>query len=783
MLRFGVARLLILGLVGLALAAAAIATGSTAVAHPGITTTETSIDVVGAITARRLDDGRVEFAFRPSGGARIFPEERFVPADAASNSWLVSSDVTHVDATLGRIIARRLDDGRMEFGFRVEGGDELLPALRFVPAVTSGGWLRSSELSFSVAPPDLMPEFSATLGDQSFKTWDETTELTLPAAEGGDGTLSYELLPAVPGLSFEAQLRRLAGVPSRAGTYLMVYRVADADGDVDELRFMIDVVYGYEASDLADDAMADSAAEEPAMEEEAAEEEEAPAAEEEAAVDEAEVKVAEVSAGKGGSVSPVRLNRPGATTFVDNPRSGFTVTAEDSTSTFSLDVDRTSYFLALNWANARYRIDPDSVRAEEWVNAFDYGYESPTSDDRFAITTALVEHPSAAGLHLARIAFQAPELPDDAPLNVTLVLDASGSMAWGNRVEIARAAAEAIRGGLREGDQIAVVQFSDNVLRRYTVRPTHPDDERVTASIGGLRPTSSTNVQAGLDLGLWLAGGMRHERPDAINYIILMSDGVANVDATDPFAILEATGDREPSNPIRLITVGVGIENYNDYLLEQLAQHGNGWYRYLDTPEQARQTFSRANWLALSRPFADQTRAQVEWDSSAVAQWRLVGYENRVTSDESFTEDRNEFAEIPSGVAVTVFYELELTEGTSAEQVDLGGVELRWLTPRSGESNSQAARISGAEDGDANIVARRELGALVALAADRYGSLTSVDDDAGADVRAELERLATQLDGLQPELGSLDAYDDFRLLLSHLIAGLPAAPPDSGYSP
>ena len=211
MLRFGVARLLILGLVGLALAAAAIATGPTAVAHPGITTTETSIDVVGAITARRLADGRVEFAFRPSGGARIFPEQRYVPADAALNSWLVSSDVTHVDATLGRIIARRLDDGRMEFGFRVEGGDELLPHLRFVPAVTSGGWLRSSELSFSVAPPDLTPEFSATLGDQTFSTWDETTELTLPAAEGGDGALSYTLLP----VGARPQLRRAAAATDR----------------------------------------------------------------------------------------------------------------------------------------------------------------------------------------------------------------------------------------------------------------------------------------------------------------------------------------------------------------------------------------------------------------------------------------------------------------------------------------------------------------------------------------------------------------------------------------
>ena len=403
--------------------------------------------------------------------------------------------------------------------------------------------------------------------------------------------------------------------------------------------------------------------------------------------------------GDPGSLAP-RSTTPRDTTFVDNPRSGFTVTTEDSTSTFSLDVDRTSYFLALNWANARYRIDPDSVRAEEWVNAFDYGYEAPASDDRFAITTALVEHPSAAGLHLARIAFQAPELPDDAPLNVTLVLDASGSMAWG---QSGRDRARSGGGDPRRGCARAI--RSPWCSSATTCCVGTPSVRRTRTMNGSPRRSHacgrhrSTNVQAGLDLGLWLAGGMRHERPDAINYLILMSDGVANVDATDPFAILEATGDREPSNPIRLITVGVGIENYNDYLLEQLAQHGNGWYRYLDTPEQARQTFSRANWLALSRPFADQTRAQVEWDSSAVAQWRLVGYENRVTSDESFTEDRNEFAEIQSGVAVTVFYELELTEGTSAAQADLGGVELRWLTPRSGESNSQAARILGRRGG------------------------------------------------------------------------------------
>ena len=126
-----------------------------------------------------------------------------------------------------------------------------------------------------------------------------------------------------------------------------------------------------------------------------------------------------------------------------------------------------------------------------------------------------------------------------------------------------------------------------------------------------------------------------------------MSDGVANVDATNPFAILESASDNNPNNPLRLITIGVGITNYNDVLLEQLAQHGNGWYRYLSEPEEGRRLFDRENWLALSVPFADQTRAQVVWNDELINSWRMIGYENRVTSDESFTRAEKKFAELP----------------------------------------------------------------------------------------------------------------------------------------
>ena len=341
-------------------------------------------------------------------------------------------------------------------------------------------------------------------------------------------------------------------------------------------------------------------------------------------------------------------------------RQPFVATAEDAVSTFSLDTDRTSYQLALSWLQEGYDIEPDSVRAEEWINAFDYQYEAPADDWGFAITSNVAMHPLDGSKHLVRIGFQAAEVPDDRPLNVTLVLDASGSMGDGNRVDIARAAAESIRQSLRPQDRVAVIHFTENVIHELTVEHQSPDATAVQRSIQRLAPHGSTNVQAGLNQGVRLADQIRQERPEAYNYVILMSDGVANVDATNPFAILESAYDRNALNPLRLITIGVGINNYNDVLLEQLAQHGNGWYRYLDDTGQARSTFSRDSWLALSTPFADQTRAQVTWDPDLVKSWRIIGYENRVTSDESFAEDRKEFAEIPSGAATTVFYELEL---------------------------------------------------------------------------------------------------------------------------
>ena len=486
---------------------------------------------------------------------------------------------------------------------------------------------------------------------------------------------------------------------------------------------------------------------------------------------------ADGAAGPAGAPGPHGAASDGSgtppdTTFRDYQRQPFVESSEDNVSTFSLDADRTSYYLALNWANWGYEVDPASVRAEEWVNAFDYRYGLASDSASFAITSDLYPHPLDESKRLARIAFQAPELVDDKPLNVTLVLDASGSMADGNRVDIARQAAESIRQSLRAEDRIAVVHFTGDVIDRHTVEHSAPDSYRVMDSISWLQPHGSTNVQAGLNLGVRLADRVRDQRPDAYNYVILMSDGVANVDATDPFAILETAYDANARNPLRLITIGVGINNYNDALLEQLAQHGNGWYRYLDSAEQAQATFARESWLALSIPFADQTRAQVTWDSEVVKKWRIIGYENRVTPDHTFTQDRKEFAELHSGAATTVFYELELQEGAwRLGSANLGRVELRWVKPDTGKSWSQSAPLTGNpnagfEGRDGSLA---HFGAIAALAADRYGSLSFHGGEGDyRRVYYDLEALLDQLYSLNGDLWALDAYHDFLFLLEHI---------------
>ena len=205
-------------------------------------------------------------------------------------------------------------------------------------------------------------------------------------------------------------------------------------------------------------------------------------------------------------------------------------------STFSLDADRASYHRALTLAHQEAQINPADVRAEEWINAIHHGYKATLQWD-FTLYQDVFLHPDTPGMHMARIGFKAPEsLRSEPQVNVTLVIDTSGSMREGNRIQIAQEAALTLANSLKDMDNIAVVKFSEHVGDVMEHRPAR--HFRRDTGILNLHAGGPTNVQAGLDEGLWLADQVRRDNPNAVNYVVLFSDGVANVNATDPFGIV-----------------------------------------------------------------------------------------------------------------------------------------------------------------------------------------------------------------------------------------------------
>ena len=111
-----------------------------------------SDDQTGRIVARRLDDGRTEFGWQPTGGARVLPTARYFPADVGHQRWLNSSPVEVGDVEIGRINARLWGDGRIEFAFTPTGGERIEPRGRYFPVDAQvGRWLRSSPIT--IGPP------------------------------------------------------------------------------------------------------------------------------------------------------------------------------------------------------------------------------------------------------------------------------------------------------------------------------------------------------------------------------------------------------------------------------------------------------------------------------------------------------------------------------------------------------------------------------------------------------------------------------------------------------
>lgn len=379
-------------------------------------------------------------------------------------------------------------------------------------------------------------------------------------------------------------------------------------------------------------------------------------------------------------VEPAEPRPPEDPTFFDdygvNP---FVDPREDRLSTFAIDVDTASYTVMRNFITSGSLPPPESVRTEEYINFFRHDYQGPT-EGAFAITTDIAPAPFVFGDHqIMRVGIQGRTIDpvDRKPAALTFVIDVSGSMDEETKLPLLKRSLTVLVEQLQPTDSIAVVAYSDEafeVLPPTSVR----DRDTILRAIGSLEIGGSTNVEEGLLLGYDLAE--RAFIPDGINRVILSSDGVANVGNTGPEAILESIGDFARQG-IYLTTVGFGMGDYNDVLMEQLANQGDGTYAYVDTLDEARRVFA-AELTGTLAVIARDAKIQVTFDPNAVLRYRLLGYENRDVADEDFRDDTVDAGEVGSGHSITALYEVALVSDLPLD-TDLATVAIRYQDPDS----------------------------------------------------------------------------------------------------
>ncbi|GIQ69224.1 VWA domain-containing protein [Xylanibacillus composti] len=351
---------------------------------------------------------------------------------------------------------------------------------------------------------------------------------------------------------------------------------------------------------------------------------------------------------------------------------------DDPYSTFAVDVDTGSYTIVRQYLRDGLLPPKEAVRLEEIINYFDLDYEAP-EEEAFAIHVDGGDSPFSDHYKLLRIGLKGREIAADQrkQANLTFVIDISGSMDRDNRLELVKRSLRLLVDQLNEDDKIGIVTYgskAEEVLHLTRVK----NKERILEAIDSLAPSGSTNVEAGLELGYRMANDQLDE--GEINRVILCSDGVANVGETEPDALLKSIREHAKEG-ITLTTLGFGMGNYNDTLMEQLANNGNGSYAYIDSFGEARRLFTD-QLAGTLETIAMDAKVQVEFNPDRVDRYRLLGYENRDLADEDFRNDSVDAGEVGAGHAVTALYEVRLKDGQ--EQQSFGTVRLRYEDVRNG---------------------------------------------------------------------------------------------------
>jgi Ca-activated chloride channel family protein len=322
-------------------------------------------------------------------------------------------------------------------------------------------------------------------------------------------------------------------------------------------------------------------------------------------------------------------------------------------STFGIDVDTASYSIVRSILRAGEMPPADLVRTEEIVNAFTYDDPAPAGGDAFAATTEIAECPWAPSHDLVRIGIKGAvlETSERPALNLVFLVDVSGSMEEPNKLPLVPKSLKLLVDSLRADDTVGLVVYAG--AAGVVLEPTS-DKGALRAAIDRLQAGGSTAGGAGIEAAYALAEA--HLRKDGANRVVLATDGDFNVGVSSEGELVRLIETKREKG-VFLSVLGVGDGNYQDRKMEQLADHGNGNYAYLDSLDEAKRVLVERGCGTLVT-IAKDVKIQVEMNPRLVAQYRLIGYENRVMPDRDFDDDAKDGGEIGAGHVVTALYEI-----------------------------------------------------------------------------------------------------------------------------
>jgi Ca-activated chloride channel family protein len=371
---------------------------------------------------------------------------------------------------------------------------------------------------------------------------------------------------------------------------------------------------------------------------------------------------------------PEEQDRQDGNNYDETAVTPFHSTDEKSTSTFSIDVDNGSYTLMRQAVQDGTLPKPAGVRAEEYINFFQYDYPEPQGEHPFSVTTEV--GPSRFGPEegkLMRIGLNGKSIAPGQldPMNLVFLIDVSGSMGSPNKLPLVKSSLRTLLDHLRPQDSVGIVVYagSDGVV----LEPTPGDQtQKIESAIDNLQSGGSTNGEAGIVRAYEMAENARKQ--DGINRVLIATDGNFNVGRTGEDLVDYVSGYRDKH--ISLTMLGYGNGNYNDALVEKLTHEANGNYFFVDGQKEADRIFGPALASTLE-VIASDVKIQVEFDQETVEKYRLIGYDNRALDNEDFADDSKDAGEIGPGHTVTAFYEFVPTEQV-APQGEVAEVRLRY---------------------------------------------------------------------------------------------------------